>query len=609
MPFQRKVALACALLLAVDLIVYLLTLAPTVQFIDSGELAVVCKTLGVAHPTGYPLYTMVGRLFCLLPSGDIIFRVSLMSLLFTCAASLVLFFILLSVTQTLGKSKKRPPADMVWPAFLTALIFSFTPTLWSQGTSNEVYSLNVLFYAMIILLVFAWRKARRRPTGERILCLLAFAYALSFGNHMSTILLLPALLFIVTITLGKRIFSTRRIILILGLFLLGLSIYVFLPIRSSLNPVMDWGNPESWTAFKRHVTGWQYQVWMFAQSTQQLTSNLGNFLKLFLHQFPLYLLPFSLLGIWWLFLRDGRMLIFLSIVFVANVFYGINYDITDLDPYFLGAFLVNAIFIGVGLNYLFLMLRQKRIKKGIFQTILIAFVLLPLITLLKNYRDADRSQNFYAYDLAANTMRSVKKDAVALTNIFDHYSPWLYLRYIENKRLDVRYLDTQLCRLSWHLDYIKQAYPDLYRRSQSEIKDFFKKVVPYEDGHPYDPDIIQKAYENMLNSFIFNNIEDRPLYDGKMGGPKLGEGLFRVPEGMIFALKDSLKYRPFDFPDFELRGVLDESIFKDPRTLFNLKKYPQMINLRIKYLSDFGQQSEAEKLGTKYRVLLSQPIR
>jgi hypothetical protein len=118
MPFQRKVALACALLLVVDLSVYLLTLAPTVQFIDSGELAVVCKTLGIAHPTGYPLYTLLGRLFSLLPSGDIIFRVSQMSLLFTCAASLVLFYILLFINQTLGKSKKHPPADMVWPAFL-----------------------------------------------------------------------------------------------------------------------------------------------------------------------------------------------------------------------------------------------------------------------------------------------------------------------------------------------------------------------------------------------------------------------------------------------------------------------------------------------------------
>jgi hypothetical protein len=462
---------------------------------------------------------------------------------------------------------------------------------------------------MIILLVLAWRKARRRPTGEKILCLLAFAYALSFGNHMSTILLLPALLYIVMITLGKRLFSSRRIILILSLFLLGLSIYAFLPIRSSLNPLMDWGNPESWSAFKRHVTGWQYQVWMFAQSTQQLVNNFGNFLKLFFHQFPFYLLPFSLLGIWWLFFRDGRLLIFLLIVFSANVFYGINYDITDIDPYFLGAFLVNAIFVGVGLNYLFQKLRQSRMHKGVIQAILIAFFFLPLITLFKNYREADRSQNFYAYDLAANTMRSVKKDAVALTNIFDHYSPWLYLRYIENKRPDVHYLDTQLCILSWHLDYLKQAYPDLYQKSQSEIKDFFQKVVPYEDGHPYDPDVIQRAYENMLNSFIFNNIEDRPLYDGKMGGPKLSKGLFRIPEGTIFAVKDSLKYHPFEFPDFELRGVLDESIFKDDRTLFNLKKYPQMINLRIRYLSDFGQQSEAEELTTRYQALLSQPIR
>ena len=62
-----KILLALLLIFILDLIVYLLTLSPTLQFIDSGELAVVCKTLGIAHPTGYPLYTLLGRLFSLLP--------------------------------------------------------------------------------------------------------------------------------------------------------------------------------------------------------------------------------------------------------------------------------------------------------------------------------------------------------------------------------------------------------------------------------------------------------------------------------------------------------------------------------------------------------------
>lgn len=622
MPFQRKVVFACAFLLLFDFIVYFHTQAPTVQFIDSGELAVVCKSLGIAHPTGYPLYTLLGRLFCLLPFADTIFRVSFMSLLFTCFANIILFFILLAIGQNFSKRKEGSLSIAIWSAgsqfgsaFVATLIFSFTPTLWSQATSNEVYSLNVLLYSLILLLTLIWRNSWKEPAGERILYLIAFVYGLSFGNHMSTILLLPAIFFILMTTYGKALFKLKRIVLILSLFLLGLSIYLFLPIRSLQDPIMDWGNPESWSTFKRHVTGWQYQVWMFAQSAQELGRNFQNFTKLFFHQFPFYLLPLSFLGIWRLFVHDRKGVMFFLILFLANILYGINYGIPDIAPYFLGSFLVNAIFVGMGLHFVFQIIKNSRIKKGISHLIIVLFILFPLILLKKNYFEADRSKNHFAFDFASNIMRSVKKDAIILTNVWDHYSPWLYLRFIELKRPDIGYLDTELCRRSWHFDYVEQSYGDLYQKSQEKIKRFLKEVYPFENRQPFDPQIIQRAYINMLNSFLLKNFKNKPLYDGMIRGPKIGKMYLRVPEGMVFSLKDSLsagskfgKYYPYDFPNFELRGVLDKNIHKDDRTLFNLKRYPFMIDLRVKYLSDFKQEGEAKALFRRYEALLSEPI-
>jgi hypothetical protein len=631
MPFQRKVVFACALLLLFDFIVYFHTQAPTVQFIDSGELAVVCKTLGIAHPTGYPLYTLLGRLFCLLPFADTIFRVSFMSLLFTCFANIILFFMLLAIGHNFSKRKEGSYNIAIWSAFVATLIFSFTPTLWSQTSSNEVYSLNVLFYSLIILLILIWRNSWKKPVGERILYLIAFVYGLSFGNHMSTILLLPAIFFILITTYGKALFKLKRIVLILSLFLLGLSIYLFLPIRSWQDPLMDWGNPESWSTFKRHVTGWQYQVWMFAQSAQELGRNFQNFLKLFFHQFPLYLLPLSFLGIFWFFVHDRKILAFFLILFFANILYGINYGIPDIAPYFLGSFLVNAIFIGVGLHFVFQIVFASRwcssptgkkntrlkqgIKKGFSHVIIMLFILFPLILLKENYFQADRSKNHFAFDFASNLMRSVKKDAIILTNVWDHYSPWLYLRVIELKRPDVGYLDTELCRRSWYFDYVEQSYGDLYHKSQEKIKGFLKEVHPFENRQSFNPQIIQRAYINMLNSFLLKNFKNKPLYDGMIRGPKIGKMYLRIPEGMVFSLKDSLsagskfgKYYPYDFPDFELRGVLDKNIHKDDRTLFNLKRYPFMIDLRMRYLTNFKREEETNALLRRYRALLSQPI-
>ena len=55
-------------------VVYLITLAPTVTSEDSGELIAAAYTWGVAHPPGYPLWCIIARLFCLLPSSYSRFR-------------------------------------------------------------------------------------------------------------------------------------------------------------------------------------------------------------------------------------------------------------------------------------------------------------------------------------------------------------------------------------------------------------------------------------------------------------------------------------------------------------------------------------------------------
>jgi hypothetical protein len=236
------------------------------------------------------------------------------------------------------------------------------------------------------------------------------------------------------------------------------------------------------------------------------------------------------------------------------------------------------------------------------------FVLLPLILLKRNYFEADRSGDHFAHDFASNIVRSVKKDAVILTNVWDHHSPWLYLRFVELKRPDVSCLDTELCRRSWYFDYLKQSCGDLYRTSENEIGKFLKEVHPFENRQPFDPQVIERAYIGMLNSFLDKNFEGRPLYDDLIGGPQVGTGYLRIPEGMVLSLKDSLGYYPYGFPDLELRGVLDRDIYRDDRTLFNLKRYPFMIDLRLRYLSDFEQEEEAQALFRRYEPLLTRPI-
>src|SRR6266576_1659181 len=98
---QKKYNLIFSILVCVIAFgVYIATLAPTVWFIDSGELATVAVTMGIAHPTGYPLFTIIGHLFTLLPfSNSEIYKMNVMSAIF-CTLGIFVFYYLLKFIFT-----------------------------------------------------------------------------------------------------------------------------------------------------------------------------------------------------------------------------------------------------------------------------------------------------------------------------------------------------------------------------------------------------------------------------------------------------------------------------------------------------------------------------
>ncbi|MFB0545727.1 MAG: DUF2723 domain-containing protein, partial [Anaerolineae bacterium] len=123
-------ALLTLILFGLSLVLYLRTLAPSVAaiFDDSLEFQLVCYELGIAHPTGYPLYTLLGKLFTLIPLGDVAYRVNLMSAFFAALTVALLYLVARKIAS-------RPPA------VLAALSLAFSPVFWSQAIIAEVYTL------------------------------------------------------------------------------------------------------------------------------------------------------------------------------------------------------------------------------------------------------------------------------------------------------------------------------------------------------------------------------------------------------------------------------------------------------------------------------------
>lgn len=604
---MKKIILSLLVLFFSGLI-YLFTLSPSISWIDSGELSVVCYTLGIAHPTGYPLYTLIGRVFSLIPIGTLIFRFNLLSLLFISFSNLILFLFFLNIFELLFQEVKSNLRYYL--SLISVFIFSFTPTLWSQATSIEVYALNSLLTSLLLYILILQAKLRAEDKlikSEKLSYLFFFLYGLSFGNHLSTFLLFPGFFLLLFIIYQRALLQAKRVLLSIFFFILGISVYIYLPIRSSYNPLMNWGDPSSFSSFIRHVTGWQYRVWMFAESSQAFWKNLENYLHLFYAQFPFYLLPWMLLGFLILLKRNLKLFLSLFLIFIFTIFYGINYEIQDIDPYFLPSFLVAIIWLGCGIAFILEFLYREGKKLSIIKLAsIIIFAILSFLNLFFNYSKQDQSKNYFVYDYAENILRSAKKDPIILTKIWDHYSPWLYLRFIENKRPDVRFMDTELLRRSWYLNYLEDNYPELYSRSEKEIELFRKQVYLFENNLPYDQNVIEKSYVDMIQSFLLKNYPQEPLYCDLLIDQKFLVSFIRFPEGVIYRLYKELGYYPFPFPELQLRGILEEKAHKDERTLLNLQYYSVMIKDRISYLHYFKQDSLAQDLGIKYQRILRQ---
>jgi hypothetical protein len=282
--------------------VYLLTLAPTVWFIDSGELAAVASTLGIAHPTGYPFFTIIGHIFTLLPFGpDEIYLLNVMSAFF-CSLGIFMFYLLIrymlnsggmesgsivkpvpgkstksvpSASQKL-KAEKLPEAIITGSAIAASLMLAFSKTFWGAANSVEVYPIHVFFLSTLMLVflkaIFTTQGKRTQNDASqtfiglnRYYLIFAFLLGLSFTNHLTTILLAPACL---TLFLYTNLYDKQRLYRLLGFmalcFIAGFSVYLYLPIRANMDPTFIWGNPHNFERFYWHITGKQFSVWIFS---------------------------------------------------------------------------------------------------------------------------------------------------------------------------------------------------------------------------------------------------------------------------------------------------------------------------------------------------------
>jgi hypothetical protein len=226
-----RTPLLASLLGAFVFAVHALGACPTIYVGDSGELVTAVHLLGIPHPTGYPLYVLLGKLWTLLvPFGSIAWRMSLFSAASSGAACAVLFALLRGRART-----------GVAAALLGALLLGFGPSFWGEANVQRVYALNALFAVLAAWAAWRWYEAR----SPRWLGSAVFLCGLGAANH--TFMGVFALALFVVIAEPSILTRPGEILRAGGAALLGLLPYAYLPLRSRADPRLDWGDPGSST--------------------------------------------------------------------------------------------------------------------------------------------------------------------------------------------------------------------------------------------------------------------------------------------------------------------------------------------------------------------------
>jgi len=344
LPAWRRPSWPPALLAALAFgALYVATLAPGLLPADSGEFQIVAATLGVAHPPGFPLYTLLAHLATRLPlAASPAYQVNLFSA-FTSALTLAVVY--LSVQRL---TQRHPPALVATAALGTAVTF------WAQATTANIRSLTALFAALMLYALLRFYQARRAgEAADRWLIGLGLALGFGVTHHASLAFMgLIGLLFLLTVDPGL-LRAPRRWPKPLLAALLGLLPLLYLPLRAQA--AVRGADPGLATldGFLNHALARGFRGDLFAFSAPgELWERMRVMGDVLTFQFAPALLAGMALGLALLLRRDRRAALLLGGAFLLHTYITAAYRAPQTVEYMLPAYVAAVVTLGLGLGRL-----------------------------------------------------------------------------------------------------------------------------------------------------------------------------------------------------------------------------------------------------------------
>jgi tetratricopeptide (TPR) repeat protein len=504
---------------AVSFIVYLMTLCPTIYAGDSGDFITAAYTLGIAHPAGYPIYTIIGKVFTLIPYGNIAFRMNLMNAFFTSLAVAVVY----STVVLLTKSRISGVG--------ASLMLAFSYTIWAQAVLSEAYSLNGFFCSVLVYLVVLWYKTKR----DRILYYLAFAYGLALTNHVSLAFLLPAFIYLLWKS-SKKGFGWDTVKKTALSFIAGLIVYLYIPLRASMKPEHNWGDPETLDRFLIHVTAYVHRhSHVFVLDAGRSASRFVGLILLYMRQFSLSGAT-ALFGLFYI--GDNILLGFTALVVLLDSFYTMFLNVVSFEATAFGmpSYIIFSIWAGFGIKRIVQLIDKKTKDASLRKYAGPAFVaILVLVPLAFNFRDNNQSANRIAYYYGMDLLNTVENNSVIFAEGDNEVFILRYLLVAEKVRPDVVMYD---------------------------MNGFLSQQL-YGVDYPWLPDAEHNEREDQVEYEVIKS--GRPVYYTSRRNMRNMPGYGIAQTGLLYRVfpeDETLPERDY-WSGYDTTGFDDESIYKD----------------------------------------------
>ncbi|XP_074852348.1 protein O-mannosyl-transferase TMEM260 isoform X4 [Carettochelys insculpta] len=447
---------------------YAATLPPSVPGGDSGELITAAYELGVAHPPGYPLFTLLARLVIgLLPFGSIAYRVNLLCSLLGAAAASLLYYTVFRLSGSYAGG------------ILAAGVFSFSRLTWQWSIAAEVFSLNNLFVGLLMLLAVRFEEATTAKERSEISKVGAFCCGLSLCNQHTITLYVLCIVPWVLFQLFKGKELSLGYLLKLGLcFLAGLLPYLYLPASSYLNQARwTWGDQMTFQGFLTHFLREEYGTFSLAKSeTGSSMKEMLLFQVTHMKADLSYAVP-ALAIVACLCAavpakqeKSSLIWLFTAMFCIYSLFFAWRANLNITKPLFMGVVerfwmqsnAVVAVLAGLGLASLISVGNRVLENNPLLYCLeWLSAAALVASQIYTNYSICDQSSNYVVDKFGRNLLSSMPPDAIILLRGDLPGNSLRYLHYCEGVRPDVTLVDQEMMTYKWYLPKMAKHLPGI----------------------------------------------------------------------------------------------------------------------------------------------------